>query len=153
MVVREFRSNLCMRGIMSTDTIYQARNETLKEMGFASYKGYLASDIWSRIRKAVLERDGGQCRICIRTFKKGARAVHHLSYSRETLEGKKLDNLIAVCHYCHHRMEFDITEPDRKLSAEKVFQKTKSHLNPNTKRHKSKPWIGLAHKYKHRNRR
>lgn len=143
--------NFRLKGTMF-DPIYAARNATLLTMGFTNYNKYLASELWATIRKAVLERDKNQCRICVRTSKKSAKAVHHLSYSRETLEGKRLGNLIAICHGCHRRMEFDYTESNRKLSAESVIGKTKAHMKTNTKRHKSQPWIGLAHKAKHRNR-
>lgn len=74
-----------------------ARRRHRAELGFVSYRAYLASPLWRRIRREILvERP--QCEAC------GAPAVtaHHRSYGLEILRGKNLNSLIAVCHECHH---------------------------------------------------
>lgn len=78
-------------------TEYQLRNETLKEMGFSSYRDYLGSEIWALTRKKVLLRARRVCCSC----GKRAEEVHHSSYSRDVLLGKDLSKLHAVCAACH----------------------------------------------------
>lgn len=82
---------------------YKARNEILREMGFASYRDYLASPLWSKIRKRVFGRDGGRCRAC---GEKGGQ-VHHQSYDLRTLKGKTIKRLLLLCRKCHEEVEVD----------------------------------------------
>lgn len=52
---------------------------------------------WREVRKVVLKRDGGRCRVC-RTAK--ANDVHHILF--RSMGGKDVaNNLIAVCPRCH----------------------------------------------------
>jgi hypothetical protein len=83
---------------------YQARDELLVSMGYASYKEYLRSPTWRKIREKVLERANGLCELC----GEPAAEVHHLSYSKEILRGdkRKLRHLIAICRACHQSGEF-----------------------------------------------
>lgn len=54
------------------------------------------------IRKAVILRDGGQCRECGKT--NTVLEVHHIKPKR--LNGSNtLDNLITLCHQCHHKTQ------------------------------------------------
>lgn len=82
---------------------YQDRNELLKTLGFRSYKAYLASPEWARIRHRVLLRAKDQCEICRSAV---ATQVHHKQYDKETLLGKTLKHLIATCDDCHVLGEF-----------------------------------------------
>ncbi len=63
---------------------------------------YLASSLWRRIKRRVLNRDAHTCQLC------GGRGtvVHHRSYAREVMEGKDDALLTTVCDHCHHRVHF-----------------------------------------------
>jgi hypothetical protein len=81
---------------------YAKRDAVLRYLGFASYKAYLKSPLWSSIRQNILERDGHQCRSCARK----ANQVHHRRYSIEVLRGEALEWLQAICGRCHRGIEF-----------------------------------------------
>ena len=60
------------------------------------YRNYLASDHWRKLRTRVRRRARGWCERC----KVGKRSdIHHLTYER--LGAEKLEDLVAVCSYCH----------------------------------------------------
>ena len=65
------------------------------------YHRYLQSEKWNLIRKAVIRRDGGLCRIC--GGKEQVMQVHHLSYAHVFHEERNLDTLILCCESCHRR--------------------------------------------------
>ena len=81
---------------------YQSRNLILKELGFASYKDYLKSPLWKRIREEVLKRDRNVCQIC----SCHANQVHHSRYHRNDLLGKNKNFLHSLCGQCHEKIEF-----------------------------------------------
>lgn len=74
------------------------REENLLDMGYASYNAYLRSTLWRQIRAEQL-RAHPDCWVCARS----AECVHHKSYSRRVLEGKKRKRLMSLCHSCHHK--------------------------------------------------
>lgn len=76
-------------------------------MGFKSYEEYRSSDLWSKIRSAVLSRDRWKCQYCRVDKKSKASQVHHLSYDEATMRGERIDTLASVCHTCHKVIEFD----------------------------------------------
>lgn len=82
---------------------YNGRLKSLLELGFSSYEEYLASELWAGIRRRVLDRDKGVCRLC----KGPANQVHHLWYGYSDLIGKKLSNLKSICNDCHQDVEFE----------------------------------------------
>lgn len=84
-------------------TPYARRNATLRGMGYTSYADYLASPLWKSIRKRVLSKAKYKCHIC----RGGATQVHHRSYSRDTLEGRWLSHMNAICRDCHRSGELD----------------------------------------------
>lgn len=100
---------------------YRARNEVLKDMGYASYEDYLCSDLWHRIRARCFARFGTRCRMCTGR----AQLIHHLSYGREVLEGRHLDPLIPLCEDCHKKLEF---KPDGKKRSVIAMQTTYRRL-------------------------
>lgn len=63
---------------------------------YESYKEYLLSPEWKKIRKRILKRANYKCEIC-----KVARAyqVHHKTYKRIFKE--RDTDLIAICGTCH----------------------------------------------------
>lgn len=79
---------------------YGSRRKLLLELGYESYEAYLASSLWQGIRTQVLA--AGKCYGC------GAKPnqVHHRSYSRKALTGRRIDSLVPVCARCHERIEF-----------------------------------------------
>lgn len=92
--------------------VYAERRKSLGELGYSSYEDYLSSGVWQEIRRKVLRRDRGRCRLC------GSRAfaVHHTSYSTQVLAGGDLSKLLSICNRCHAEIEFD---DGRKLSEAK----------------------------------
>lgn len=94
------------------------RQESLRELGFETYRKYLATDLWCRIKSRVLTRHKARCACCGRK----AKIVHHRQYDVGTLNGTDLQWLVAVCGRCHKRIEFsgdqkrtDLVEKDRIL--------------------------------------
>ena len=82
------------------------RNEILLSAGYASYRSYLASDLWKEIRRACFLLKGCKCSGC----NKPATQVHHSSYTEENLLCVNLKSieqtLFPVCKDCHHRCHF-----------------------------------------------
>ena len=92
---------------------YERRDKTIRSIGFSSYRSYLKSSLWKRIRRKVLDRSNDLCEVC----GKDANQVHHRSYTREVLLGNNLTWLTAVCDDCHVSAEFD---GDRKRTVTKT---------------------------------
>lgn len=84
-----------------------SRSGNLRILGFATYKDYLASDLWCVIiRPQIVDRSGGICEFCRlvpMVF------VHHLDYALATLRGERLDRLIASCQDCHKKAHEPLT--------------------------------------------
>lgn len=80
---------------------YAIRDAILLELGFASYRAYLQSELWASIRERVLNRDGMRCQCC----GKKASQVHHHRYTREVLLGEAIDDLRSICGGCHRSSE------------------------------------------------
>ena len=125
---------------------YNQRNELLVNLGFLSYVDYLSSELWAEIRNAILVRDDGRCRVC----KNRASVVHHIDYSEETMRGDLFDGLVAVCHGCHEKIEFDKDGKKRTLlqsrsayyaACKKKLLNKLQHKNKRKqkKRHSNKP--------------
>lgn len=85
------------------ETIYSFRNRVLRWLGYKTYKAYLASPLWQGIRQRVLERDNHRCRMC----NNPAEACHHDEYSKDVIEGARIDLIRAVCSWCHLQLELD----------------------------------------------
>ena len=83
-------------------TGYRHRNHELSLLGFASYDAYLESNLWRRIKRLVLKKNP-RCYGCGRR----ASQVHHCSYSRAVLKGKKRSRLLSVCPDCHKAAEYE----------------------------------------------
>lgn len=63
----------------------------------SSYKKYLLSPEWRKIKFAVLDRDRHKCRICNSPLNL---EVHHRTYP--TIYGaEELIDLLTLCNYCH----------------------------------------------------
>lgn len=102
-------------------TAYATRDEVLIRMGFGSYAEYLESPFWKAIRDAKLAVDPN-CELC----DVPATEVHHLSYRRGALSGKKRHALVSICRKCHHRVE--IRPGGSKRNFEGVLKMTRKLL-------------------------
>lgn len=69
-------------------------------MNKTTYKRYLRTQNWQKLRFEVLKRSGGKCERCgYQPYKRGGLQIHHLSYDRVGHES--LEDLIAICPRCH----------------------------------------------------
>jgi len=82
---------------------YQRRDAALQEIGFASYREYLDSELWAKIRRMAFAKWGHICNKC----RDKAELIHHANYSVDTLLGRDLSGLVPVCHACHTVAELD----------------------------------------------
>ncbi len=91
---------------------YAGRNETLRELGYATYRAYLDSPLWTSIKLRVYGKHGRKCVIC----PKRSTELHHYSYSKAVLQGNDLDKIVPVCGGCHLKIEFKPSGEKRKLA-------------------------------------
>lgn len=82
---------------------YAGRAYWLKVIGFSSYRQYLKSDLWKRVRGLVFQVKGRDCYLC-GGF---ASQAHHQRYHKNDLIGKKLMFIQPLCGRCHLAIEFD----------------------------------------------
>lgn len=69
-------------------------------MNKTTYKRYLRTQNWQKLRFEVLKRSGGKCERCgYQPWKPNGLQIHHLSYDRVGHES--LEDLIAICPRCH----------------------------------------------------
>jgi len=87
---------------------YEKRNKLIRRLGWNSYKEYLKSDLWMRIRKDQLKR----LPFCLACNGK-ATQVHHSEYTPANLLGHSPIGLISVCGDCHQRCEFTYNDVKR----------------------------------------
>ena len=82
------------------------RNEILTSAGYPSYREYLKSELWAKIRQACFLLKGKKCLSC------GAPAteLHHSTYTEKNLLEVNLismeKTLFPVCHKCHGKCHF-----------------------------------------------
>lgn len=63
-----------------------------------SYRDYLKTPYWKKVRQAVLKRDDNKCVVCGNTK---MLQIHHESYKHVGRELKHLDDLLTLCSKCH----------------------------------------------------
>lgn len=90
---------------------YQQRQEVLKKLGFSSYKDYLESHLWKRIRRAAFRLLGSRCSLCGGT----ANVIHHMTYDELVLLGKDISQLLPLCYICHNKLEIKSDGSKRSL--------------------------------------
>ncbi len=81
-------------------TKYTYRNLYLSDLGYSSYKEYLKSDDWKKIRDRKLKK-WPECILC----GKKAEVVHHVKYDPAALLGLRAHVLASLCHRCHESIE------------------------------------------------
>jgi hypothetical protein len=74
------------------------------------------SEVWSRIRAVVLERDGHSCVLCGVT-KPSRLHVHHILKRRDG-GTHHYDNLLTVCPRCHLKADRELYDPDWESSVD-----------------------------------
>lgn len=94
---RRHRRAMAKRFVLS----YVHRNKNLKVLGFESYKEYLESEMWAKIRADRLGRFP-DCMVC----SSPADQVHHIDYDMRTLCGLDHRMLVTLCEACHTSIEF-----------------------------------------------
>jgi len=104
---------------------YEGRQVVLTQLGFASYRDYLASPLWVKIRSKVLRDKGGKCFICAGP----ATQVHHNKYTLAVMRGRSLSGLAPLCADCHRGVEFN---GGKKIKAMKTvcrkYQRQRTHF-------------------------
>lgn len=99
---------------------YIQRDKYLKEIGFDSYKDYLKSDLWKKIREDVFKNKPNRCHFCHAT--EGLQ-VHHRQYYRDILLGQNIKPLEILCGKCHKNIEFhDNFDKKRLYEANRKFR-------------------------------
>ena len=92
------------------------------ELGFKSYDDYLKSNLWLKIRRLVLERDGRCCQVCGTPSK----IVHHIDYKIHIMSGQGHQHqLITLCKSCHNFVEQEESLREKKNLLSKLFAKNK----------------------------
>jgi hypothetical protein len=66
------------------------------------YRTFLQSDFWQDVRRRVLARDNGRCRVCDAPERL---EVHHRTYDHHGAENLFLNDLTTLCHDCHELYE------------------------------------------------
>lgn len=115
---------------------YTQRDRVLVRLGFPTYRDYLESELWHRIRASVLRKSSGMCCVC------GCEAtqVHHKCYDKNTLLGKTNHNLVSICETCHKLIEFDSRKRKRKLKeANAVLKRLRRNNASVTSKKETKP--------------
>tara|TARA_Y100000004_G_scaffold93073_1_gene104281 strand:+ start:102 stop:839 length:738 start_codon:yes stop_codon:yes gene_type:complete len=98
-----------------------------------SYKKYLKSDKWHRIRKKVIERDNYTCQCC--RDKNCVLQVHHIIYNGAVMNGQSTSQLITLCEKCHEKVEsirkkyIDTNWDMHKLQIKRYFLSTLMQTN------------------------
>lgn len=101
---------------------YAGRNLILESMGFNTYREYLDSELWARIRRKVYSIKGRDCFLC----GSAATALHHNRYHISDLKGKTIKHIHPICRKCHERIEFKKGEKVSLKKAKKAFESKRS---------------------------
>ena len=99
----------------------EQRNFVLNKYGYASYKDYLRSELWLKIRADILINSSCAC-----GCGSGANQVHHKIYTEANLVGASRRGLIAINGACHYDIEFF---EGRKCSLGEANLRLKNKLN------------------------
>ena len=77
---------------MKTIIGIQASREAMVDI----FRKYMASDIWQRVREAVIRQSNGQCDDCYRQIRTGT--VHHISY--ENWGKGNIEEVMSCVYLC-----------------------------------------------------
>ena len=103
-------------GVPNDLATYKRRDELLWHHGYDSYREYLQSEAWARIRRRILNRAGWRCQI--KGCRDEATQVHHIDYTEANLIRGSDELLIAICRD-HHR-QIEIGAAGQKLDPQTV---------------------------------
>jgi 5-methylcytosine-specific restriction endonuclease McrA len=71
----------------------------VKELGYLSYRHYLRSEHWSRVRIRQIKEKGYICELC---KSRNKLALHHKTYER--LGAELVEDLQWLCRGCHRKV-------------------------------------------------
>jgi len=94
------------------------------------YQAYLRTPLWQKIRRRVFARDNGRCRSCGRR----ATQVHHESYDRDTMTGRTLERLYALCGRCHEAVSLDPWGRKRPMAEQQEWTRALRASKPKKRR-------------------
>ena len=81
------------------------KNElTIEELNSISYKEYLKTNHWKRVRKLAFKRAKYKCEQCEQCGNKGVLHPHHKTYKNRGNEHNNLDDIIVLCEDCHSKI-------------------------------------------------
>jgi len=100
--------------------------EIPKSIEYETYKDYLASPIWAKLRKQAVERDGYRCRVCNSSKKLD---VHHRLYAKIWGEEEATD-LTTLCSDCHELFSLKKKSLVKTPSAPRNSKKKTKNKNP-----------------------
>lgn len=85
-----------------SDTKTKAKSVERDE-AYKKYRNYIRSKAFKEVKKAVEERDGGECQVCSRTRQNGVNLTCHHRVYRHLYEGipSEVDDCITLCSICH----------------------------------------------------
>jgi hypothetical protein len=106
---------------------YEHRRENLYQLGFHTYRQYLRSKLYARVRRRAFAAHGPNCRICLRR----ATEIHHERYRTGDLNGKYVAALHPICRACHEWIQLDADGHVVSVSeANAAFERLRlAHLN------------------------
>ena len=105
---------------------------TCQKPTYANYDEYLASDVWKKKRKEIIDRDGGRCRLC---NSDKILHVHHRAYPKIYGEepNEDLSTLCRKCHYIFHQ-----NRSTHQIAKKTIFPKRRVN---NAKKDKASPTL------------
>lgn len=119
---------------------YRDRDKRLLLLGFANYRQYLESPLWSKLRSRVLKRDNHVCWGCGRA----ATQVHHRRYRKDTLAGTNLEYAVSICRTCHEKIEVRDGKKLTMYAADRSLVRIRRHFNEVQKREAADAARGLV---------
>lgn len=123
------RHNRAVRKLNAKGLDYSSRNANLRRLGFATYKEYLASHLWKKLRQRVFSVKGKKCYLC----GSGATELHHNRYHTNDLTGARLKYINPICRQCHESIEFKGDDKCTVSQAKRAFNKQRRALKKATK--------------------
>lgn len=111
---------------------YESRDYYLQLIGFNSYRDYLASDLWKKVRQKVFAIKGRKCHLCGAE----ATALHHHRYYLNELLGRRrgLKFIDPICGECHESIEFDGGRKANMKNVRRAFVKKKRKFTSKRRR-------------------
>lgn len=88
-------------GPVFSDMFVYSRLDPYKDQSFL--KEYFKTELWAHITEMVMERQESACQVC----GEAASVVHLLNYSIQTLRGRTIEHMAALCQKHKDEIDFD----------------------------------------------